>query len=41
MLKSQMPAICPLPTGMTVKASLTASETTRPALQNIWSQFNG
>ena len=34
MLKSQMPTICLLPKGMTVKASLTASETTRLAAQN-------
>lgn len=35
-----MPTICPLPTGMTVKASLTASETTRPASQNLQNLFN-
>ncbi|MCC5632456.1 hypothetical protein LC613_35910 [Nostoc sphaeroides CHAB 2801] len=38
MLKSQMPTICPLRTGMTVKASLTASETTRPASQNLFNK---
>ena len=38
LLKSQMPTICPLRTGMTVKASLTASETTRPASQNLFNK---
>ncbi|MEH2167444.1 MAG: hypothetical protein V7K41_12370 [Nostoc sp.] len=33
-----MPTIYPLPTGMTLKASLTASETTRPASQNLFNK---
>ena len=35
-----MSTICPLPTGMTVKASLTASETTRLASQNTFYGVN-